>query len=521
MPDHIYLYGVSGSGKTTISSILASSLGLPRYDLDEEIENATGMSIESIFNSFGEDRFREYETNYLNQLSNYETAVIALGGGTLLSEANRNIAESSGTVICLEASIESLHERLSSSHSNRPLISDDLSSKLPKLLENRKAHYESFRFKLNTTFLSPEEVAWQIKIMIGRFRISNLGLTSEIRIQSALLTNIDRFIPGDYHQRNTPIITDNNVAKLYGHVLLKHFREKHAHLLVIPAGENSKSLEQLSNLWSEMLLVGIDRKSTLFALGGGVVGDLAGFAAATFMRGIPWINLPTTLLAQVDAGIGAKTGINLEQGKNLVGAFHVPEKVLIDPWVLRTLPQDELSNGFAEIIKHAIIGDQILYKKCQQVDIHLRDEVDEFISRAAAVKIKIVSEDPFEENFRQALNFGHTIGHAIEKNMEYRMKHGEAVSIGMVAETFISEKIGLAERGLHDQIGQLLETKNLPTKIPDNLDSKNVIESIYFDKKRDRGKILFALPEQIGTVKIGINVDNLDKLIKDFRESYK
>jgi 3-dehydroquinate synthase len=274
--------------------------------------------------------------------------------------------------------------------------------------------------------------------------------------------------------------------------------------IVIPAGEVNKNIESVQALWYGFLDASLERGSTVLALGGGVVGDLSGFAASTFMRGITWINVPTTLLAMVDASLGGKTGVDLPRGKNLVGAFYPPAFVLVDPNVLLTLPEVEIRTGMAEVIKHGIIGDPGLLEMC--AGYRGEGELDKLITRAMAVKIRIIETDPYDKGERAALNLGHTVGHALELVSEYRLRHGEAVAIGMVVETRLAERLGLAEQGLSLHIASILAGINLPVDIPADLDRAAIRRAMGVDKKKSQGRICFSLPASLSRVLIGIDV---------------
>ena len=248
------------------------------------------------------------------------------------------------------------------------------------------------------------------------------------------------------------------------------------------------------------------------ALGGGVVSDLVGFAAATYLRGVPWVVVPTSLLGMVDASLGGKTGADLPQGKNLVGAFYPPKLVLADSRTLNTLPDDELRSGMAEVVKAGIIGDGTLYVICKSGWETIKANWEEVIRSAMAVKIEVIQDDPFEKGRRAALNLGHTIGHAIEKVSAYRVRHGEAVAIGMVAEARLGEAVGVTEAGFADEIASVLQNLNLPTKLPDYLDRQNLLDVMRVDKKKSAGQVRFALPVRIEEVRIGVSIPNLDTI---------
>ncbi|RKY05076.1 3-dehydroquinate synthase [Candidatus Poribacteria bacterium] len=278
-------------------------------------------------------------------------------------------------------------------------------------------------------------------------------------------------------------------------------------LCLIPSGDEHKSLEEASRIYGEMLENRMDRKSAVIALGGGMVGDLAGFVAATYMRGIPFVQVPTTLLAQVDASIGGKVAVNHPKAKNLIGAFHQPRFVLIDPETLKTLPERDLKAGMAEVIKHGLIMDRELFEMVESelegilsLDMPLLEEV---IARSCADKARVVERDEKESGLRAILNYGHTVGHAIEAATGYeRFRHGEAVSIGMVCAGRISLRRGMMTEGEFARMRELLERTGLPVDFPDDLDPHLVLKLIRHDKKVKAGRLNFILLEGIGRARI-------------------
>jgi 3-dehydroquinate synthetase len=238
-----------------------------------------------------------------------------------------------------------------------------------------------------------------------------------------------------------------------------------------------------------------------------VVGDLAGFAAATYLRGIAWVGVPTSLLAMVDSSLGGKTGVDLPRGKNLVGAFHSPRLVIADLSTLITLPDEEFRSGMAEVLKAGIIGDPQLFALCDQGLYTVRQNLDEIVRRAMAVKIAVISEDPYEKGRRAALNLGHTIGHAVELLSGYHLRHGEAVAIGMAAEARLAERLHLAEKGTVDVIEEALRRLELPVEVPAEMSPGAILTAMQVDKKRMAGKVRFALPVKIGEVIVGVEAD--------------
>jgi 3-dehydroquinate synthase len=311
------------------------------------------------------------------------------------------------------------------------------------------------------------------------------------------------------------VVSDGNIAPYYAERVSNSIRKAGLPVRVqlIPAGEEFKTLETVAGLWRVFLEAGLDRKSTVVALGGGVVSDLAGFAASTFMRGCPWVVVPTTLLSMVDASLGGKTGFDLPEGKNLVGAFHPPRLVLSDPQVLATLPDAEMRSGLAEVIKHGIISDPELFAMCAQGYEAIMDDLPRIVRRAIAVKALVIEKDPFEKGIRAALNLGHTIGHAVEIVSGFTLRHGESVAIGMVVEARLAEYLSLAASGLAEKISTVLAEIGLPVAIPANMSVDSLIAHMKFDKKKSNNIVRFALPINIGAVDPSVPVADLEGIL--------
>ncbi len=308
------------------------------------------------------------------------------------------------------------------------------------------------------------------------------------------------------------IITDSNVKRLYGDEFLKTLRSYkiETHLLSVPAGEKSKTRKTKERLEDNLIKLKADRNSLIIALGGGMIGDLAGFVAATFMRGIPFIQIPTTLLSQVDSSIGGKVAVNHPHGKNLIGAFYQPKKVFIDFETLKTLPEKEFRNGMAEVIKYTAILDNQLFSYLQQYHQKImwknKSSLVHIIKRCCELKKMIVEKDEKETGLRRILNFGHTIGHAVESLSNYKLSHGEAVAIGMIAEAKISAALGMLNQSEVVRLHNLLQLYKLPTEIPSNIDIKKIIKLTCHDKKVQQGKVQYTLLEKIGKAIVGISV---------------
>jgi 3-dehydroquinate synthase len=536
--EQIFLYGPPGSGKTSVGKILAENLALPFVDLDQRIEEQAGKSIPDIFDEDGEAGFRLLEKNALQDVSKMEWGVIALGGGALLDPGNVVLVERSGSVTCLSAPQSVLYDRLGTASIERPLLANAGDEKpefdrLVDLLNQRSQHYASFGLQVDTDSRTPEQVAWEIQTRVGAFHVRGMAAGSgkpnmtaadsqkpgppgyDVRVMNAL-DGLGKALRLRGLSGPVVLVTDQNVAE---HYLSRAENSLQAESyatssFVIPPGEASKTMSTVSQMWEQFLAAGLERRSTVLALGGGVVGDLAGFAAATYMRGVPWVNVPTSLLAMADASLGGKTGADLPQGKNLVGAFHAPQMVLTDPSTLNTLPRAELRSGMAEVIKAGVIGDPNLFESCAHGWEMIEADWDEIIHMAMAVKIRVIEADPYEGGLRAALNLGHTVGHAVEVVSNYQLRHGESVAIGMVAEARLAEQIGIAQQGLTDEIVDACLQLALPVEIPADLPVEEILDAMQVDKKRSGSKLKFALPVRIGEVIPGVEVSDIESLLK-------
>jgi 3-dehydroquinate synthase len=303
------------------------------------------------------------------------------------------------------------------------------------------------------------------------------------------------------------IITDSNVGPLYAGKLAPQLGGSTGDIFTVPAGEASKTRELWMRLTDRLLEAGYGRDTAIIALGGGVVGDLAGFVAATYLRGVPYVQFPTTLLAMIDSSIGGKTGVDTPHGKNFVGAFHQPACVIADPMLLGTLPTNHLRSGIAEAIKHAVIADADYFDRIDaDVDAMLgargwaSPAMAGLISRSIEIKADVVRRDEREEGVRKVLNFGHTLGHAIEALSGYTLLHGEAIAIGMALESELAERMGFARRGTSRRVRELLRTAGLPRSRPANIEPKHILEATRGDKKARAGAVEYALPERIGAM---------------------
>jgi 3-dehydroquinate synthase len=508
----LFLYGPSGSGKSSLGARLANRLHLPFYELDQLIEQAAGKRIPDIFKE-GEVIFRTLESKELSNVLQQPPGVVSLGGGALLDENNRKLAEQHGRVVYLQAALEVLVGRLRFSREVRPLVSaggqNDPAAGLAALLERRAEHYASFENRLDTSTGSLDELLPQLMQSFGAFYVEGMGNPYPVRVLPGGLDQLGPMLAELYLKGPLALVCDDHLAPLYAERVLAGleaagFAASH---VTIPSGEEHKTVATVMRIWEGLLSARVERGSTVIALGGGVTGDLTGFAASAFLRGVKWVNLPTSLLAMVDAGLGGKTGADLPQGKNLIGAFYPPALVLSDPRVLETLPHAEQIGGMAEVVKHGIIADPGLFELCRLGLPDTPAAWDELVRRAIAVKIEIIQADPYERGLRMALNLGHTIGHGVEQASGYRLSHGQSIAIGLVAEARLAERLGLAESGLAGRIAEVLQIVGLPTRIPVELDRAEILRAMRLDKKRSDGQVRFSLPVCIGEVRTGVALE--------------
>jgi 3-dehydroquinate synthase len=341
------------------------------------------------------------------------------------------------------------------------------------------------------------------------------GLGYSILVETDALARLATFVRTHALAHRYAVVTDENVAPHY----LTRVEEALAtalgnvtaaaggvHSVVIPSGEEHKTREQWARITDALLAHGCARDTTIVALGGGVIGDLAGFVAATYMRGVPVVQIPTTLLAMVDASVGGKTAVDTPAGKNTVGAFHPPALVVIDPATLASLPARELRAGLAEVIKHGVIADDAELGRVSAVAPELLartaspSAVESLIERSVRIKANVVATDEREHGLRKVLNFGHTVGHGVEAASSYQLLHGEAIAIGMIAEARLAERLGVAEDGTSVAVERAVTMVGLPSRLPSSIAPERVVELMQSDKKRRRGTLEYALPKRVGAM---------------------
>ena len=509
---NIVLTGFMGTGKTRVGRAVAAQLGRRFVDMDAEIEARAGKTISAIFCDEGEAVFRQMEADLCRELSVQQGLVVATGGGALVHETfgadNLRRLTASGPVICLSCSAGEIVRRLAAAQ-DRPLLDvDDRRAEVEALLERRREGYAAIPSQIDTTDLSEAEV---VEAVLAAARsillpVRHPGGCYPIHVAPGLLNQLGSLVRQTLDVERVALVTNLTVAELYLDPVLASLEQVGITPFVctMPDGEAHKTLDTLSDLYNQFVGGGLDRSGAVLALGGGVTCDVAGYAAATYMRGLPVVQVPTTLLSMVDASVGGKTAVDLPQGKNLVGAFKQPALVAIDPDVLATLPPPEVASGMAELIKHGVLADPELFAELA-AGPPAPKAWSRWIARSLQVKIEVVEEDPYERGRRAVLNLGHTAGHALEQLSSYRMRHGEAVSIGMVVAAQIAVEMGRAEAELPGQIAAVLAAHHLPVDCPP-VDADAVWAAMGRDKKK-RGKLLrWILPREIGTVEIVADV---------------
>jgi shikimate kinase / 3-dehydroquinate synthase len=508
LPSKIILTGFMGTGKTAVGQQLASDLAYPFIDTDALVESSSGKSIERIFAEDGEDIFRRWESQAIDEALKSSQAVISVGGGAICLRQNFDKLRKKGCLILLKAQVPTILKRLVR-EDHRPLLKGEKNEeRVRALLAKRATAYERVPLQISTDGKTPAQIAREIRDLLpletGALRVKLGERSYPLYFQKGALDKIPLLLQRHHTSSRAVLVTDKTVDRLYGKKLLKILKKNlQVDSVVLPAGEKYKTLKTVAFLYSELLRCKVDRKTPLIALGGGVMGDIVGFAAATYLRGIPFVQIPTTLLAQVDSSIGGKTGVDLPQGKNLVGAFYQPKFVLIDENFLSTLSPREFVCGLAEVIKYAAIFDGKLFR-------HLEEEIEEFIEsrgyglepiirRCCELKAWVVEKDERETlGIRSKLNFGHTLGHAIESLTAYKkFTHGEAIAIGMAYAAEKSVERGLLARSQAERLKKLLARAGLPFTLPP-FKKAEYRKVLIQDKKRVSSEIHFVYLSKIG-----------------------
>ncbi|MCS0616791.1 bifunctional shikimate kinase/3-dehydroquinate synthase AroKB [Massilia kyonggiensis] len=528
--NNIFLVGLMGAGKTTIGRLLARRLDMTFIDSDHEIEARTGATIPWIFEIEGEASFRRREADVIRELTAQNGIVLATGGGAVLNPDSRALLAERGTVIYLRASVSSILQR-TAHDKNRPLLQTaDPRRKLEDLTAQREPLYREIADMVIDT--GRPNVQSMVQTILDQLEADNAAreqanAKTTMNEQACISLNVelgDRSYPiaigrgllDDASLLNrhiggsgkVAIVTNTTVAPLYLDKVAGPLRAAGREVvpIILRDGEEFKTWESLNEVFDALLANKCDRKTTLVALGGGVIGDMTGFAAATYMRGVPFVQIPTTLLAQVDSSVGGKTGINHPLGKNMIGAFYQPRAVIADTATLDTLPDRELSAGLAEVIKHGAILDAAFFDwiEANIGKLVARDHaaLAHAIARSCEIKADVVARDEREGGLRAVLNFGHTFGHAIEAGMGYgAWLHGEAVGCGMVMAADLSRRLNLIDDAAVDRVRALVKAAGLPVVAPD-LGNERWIKLMEVDKKNEGGAIKFILLKPLGSPSI-------------------
>jgi shikimate kinase/3-dehydroquinate synthase len=540
----IVLVGMMGAGKTSVGRRLAAHLHLPFVDADGEIEAGAQMTVPEIFERFGEPYFREGERKVLARLLSDGQKVLATGGGAFMNEATRARIAQSGVSIWLKPDFEVLMRRVRK-RSNRPLLQTaDPEETLRRLLQERGPIYG-----LADLTIEPRDGPHDVVV---EAIVTALGAHLAARAQAGAPNGADSAPPaagihevevalgaraykiligegliagaGEHIARLAPgahcaVVTDSNVAGLHLEALSASLARAglRSSNIVVPPGESSKSYARFAEVCDGLLAAHIERRDLVIALGGGVIGDLTGFAAASVRRGLRLVQIPTTLLAQVDSSVGGKTAINSPHGKNLVGAFHQPSLVLADIGALDTLSAREFRAGYAETVKYGLIGDIAFF---EWLEAHWREVYAGGAARLRAVatscaaKAAVVAADETEQGERALLNLGHTFGHAFERLTGYdgaRLVHGEAVAIGMACAFRFSRALGYCNGQEAMRVENHLRAVGLPTHIHEipglEAEPEAILAAMRQDKKVERGRLTFILAKGIGESFIAKDVD--------------
>ena len=507
---NIVLIGFMGTGKSEVGRRLAKALGWRFLDTDRLIERESGLRIPSIFDKYGEDTFRKMERTVIEKLAGERKVVVATGGGAVMDPANLRNLRSNGVIVCLKASPADILSRVSGS--DRPLLKGkNPRRRVLELLASRQAQYARADFTVETTGRTPERVSKRVLSLVrggtvDRVSVDLPGRGYEIHIGSGTLSKLGESLAGLGLSGRVAVVTNPRIGKLYGGTVSRSLKKAGfaVQSVFVPDGERYKTLKSAAFLYDALVRHRFERNSCLVALGGGVIGDLGGFTAATYLRGIPFVQVPTTLAAQVDASIGGKTGVNHPLGKNLIGAFYQPRLVYIDTRVLGTLSRREYVSGLAEVIKYGVISDAEFFKELESgmEDLLKLEEgaLRRVIRRSCEIKAGVVGRDEKEGGVRRILNYGHTLGHAVESVTRYRRYlHGEAVALGMAFAARLARNLKVCDDKTVLRQVRLVERAGLPVKLP-RIKTADIIKSMKRDKKILDGSIHFVLADRIGHV---------------------
>ncbi len=533
----IVLVGLMGAGKTSIGRRLAARLGLPFRDADQEIELAAGCTIPELFARYGEPAFRDGERRVIRRLLAGDPMVLAFGGGAFMDPATRESTRAEAISVWLRCTLPTLVRRVAS-RDNRPLLAGkDREETLRGLMEARYPVYAEADVIVDCGDEPPDVTTAGVMNALAewkparRLHVVLPSSSYDVVIGDNLLARAGALLAPRLQQKRVVVVTDQTVAGLHLQTLMDGLAQTaiQASAIVVKGGEGSKTMETYLDVVDQLLESRVERRTAVIALGGGVVGDLAGFAAATTLRGLPFIQIPTTLLSQVDSSVGGKTGVNTRRGKNLVGAFYQPKIVLADTGTLGTLPPRELMAGYAEIAKAGMIGDAAFFSWCERHGQAVvggdRDAQAEAIKRACAFKAAVVGDDEREEkpnDGRALLNLGHTFGHALEAEYAYDggLLHGEGVAVGLGLAFKLSVRLGLCPPADAERVIAHVSAVGLPADLSmlnRRFSAGTLIEHMRRDKKMRDGALHFVLAHGIGQAFTSADVppDAVMELLRD------
>ncbi len=524
MERHIVLIGMMGSGKTTVGRLLSKILGMSFIDTDEIIEKQEGISIGEIFKTKGEEYFRKVEGEVLENVLKENPSIVATGGGIILSEKNRDLIKEKSIPIFLDGDIETLAERLKRAK-DRPLLEgDSIESRLRAIWHKRERFYKEFKNSINTSGLAPIDIA--VKIVTQFLPPGNIKYVDEnVKVGMGITKELGQLLRDKNYREPMLIVTSSILWKQWREYVEDGLSEFSYKTFFLPDGEDAKTMENVYKLWEVMFSLGFTRKNPILLLGGGTIGDTGGFAASTFMRGVPLFQLPTTLLSQIDSSIGGKRGVNYKHLKNMIGTFYDATLTMLDPVFLLSLPEKEIKNGLSEAIKSAVIKDPFLF---EFIDSHIEKIFGKnipvlatIIEKTVGVKVAVVKEDPYElTGYRKVLNLGHTLGHALEGIEGFAISHGEGVAIGMVFASYLGEKMGITPTDVREKIENIIQRAGLPTVFSCKY-IDIILKKMYYDKKREDERLFWVIPKEIGEVGFyKFTLDEIKGILVSFCKEY-
>ena len=545
VPARIVLIGPSGSGKSELAKRLADLLEIEAVDTDAQIEQRIGMPVFEFFARFGEAAFRAIESQVLQEACSRTTAVIATGGGVVTVPTNWSIMRPGSLIVGLRAEPESLVARVNSQSAGgdasaiRPLLAGNPIERIREQLKVRQPLYDMADITIDTNELDPAAVSAEVmRIILERspddepplYTLPGMVERSDIYVGQGISSQAAPVARRRWPRSTRAwIVTDDRVGLAWAEPVASQFESAGfaTSVVTVPQGETSKSFRQVEAVCDAITSAGSNRQDLVVALGGGVVGDLAGLVASVCLRGLTLIQIPTSLLAMVDSSVGGKTGINTSAGKNLVGTFNQPALVFVDSAFLSTLPVEEYRSGMAEVVKHSVIqpatplgGHSLSSALIAQSSLDPVPEraIDDVLRLNVGIKHSVVQADERESGLRMVLNFGHTTGHAIEAD-GYRYRHGEAVGLGMLVASRMALELERVDRSWVDILEANLERAGLPVRADARID--DIIGRLVHDKKNVDGTLQWVMPHQTLGVEIvgGIDTSVIRRALKDIGAS--